>query len=188
MSIRTPPLDNNNSLDDKDVTIAMAQTFVKIKEEKETEPMEKIKKKVQGDAQIERDAKIALRLQAELDEELRVERERQEEASKNDQEEHEKVYNLKNGHVIGELTLKMRTRETVRNCLKEQRQSEKKIHLIITSVEESYDRLISKGTAWGWVTIHSQLKESRVVQGKVSRTSSYMDLIIALGKISRDDI
>ncbi|GJU85997.1 hypothetical protein Tco_1293543 [Tanacetum coccineum] len=48
----------------------------------ETEPMEKIKKKVQGDAQIERDAEIALRLQAELDEELRAERERQEEAFK----------------------------------------------------------------------------------------------------------
>ncbi|GJV04697.1 hypothetical protein Tco_1338266 [Tanacetum coccineum] len=48
----------------------------------ETEPMEKIKKKVQGDAQIERDAEISLRLQAELDEELRVKRERQEEASK----------------------------------------------------------------------------------------------------------
>ncbi|GKE02887.1 hypothetical protein Tco_1390870 [Tanacetum coccineum] len=48
----------------------------------EIEPMEKTKKKVQGNAQIERDAEIALRLQAELDEELRVERERQEEASK----------------------------------------------------------------------------------------------------------
>ncbi|GJU86533.1 hypothetical protein Tco_1294079 [Tanacetum coccineum] len=48
----------------------------------ETEPVEKAKKKVQGDVQIERDAEIALRLQAELDEELRVERERQEEASK----------------------------------------------------------------------------------------------------------
>ncbi|GKC63346.1 hypothetical protein Tco_1095944, partial [Tanacetum coccineum] len=43
---------------------------------------EKTKKKVQGDAQIERDAEVALRLQAELDEELRLERERQEEASK----------------------------------------------------------------------------------------------------------
>ncbi|GJU78512.1 hypothetical protein Tco_1275582 [Tanacetum coccineum] len=48
----------------------------------EIEPMEKTKKMVQGDAQIERDAEVALRLQAELDEELRVERERQEEASK----------------------------------------------------------------------------------------------------------
>ncbi|GJV07710.1 putative ribonuclease H-like domain-containing protein [Tanacetum coccineum] len=48
----------------------------------ETESMEKTKKKVQGDAQMERDAEVALRLQVELDEELRVERERQEEASK----------------------------------------------------------------------------------------------------------
>ncbi|GJY62370.1 hypothetical protein Tco_0463027 [Tanacetum coccineum] len=48
----------------------------------ETESVEKTKKKVQGDAQMERDAEVALRLQAELDEELRVERERQEEASK----------------------------------------------------------------------------------------------------------
>ncbi|GKB45699.1 hypothetical protein Tco_0896452 [Tanacetum coccineum] len=42
----------------------------------ETGSVEKIKKKVQGDAQMERDAEVALRLQAELDEELRVERER----------------------------------------------------------------------------------------------------------------
>ncbi|GKB74076.1 hypothetical protein Tco_0935488, partial [Tanacetum coccineum] len=51
-------------------------------DEDETKSVEKIKKKVQGDAQMERDAEVALRLQAELDEELRVERERQEEASK----------------------------------------------------------------------------------------------------------
>ncbi|GJX91006.1 hypothetical protein Tco_0344332, partial [Tanacetum coccineum] len=48
----------------------------------ETESVEKIKKKVQGDAQIERDDEVALILQEELDEELKVERERQEEASK----------------------------------------------------------------------------------------------------------
>ncbi|GJY76322.1 hypothetical protein Tco_0481438 [Tanacetum coccineum] len=119
---RTPPT-TTTVFDDKDVTIAMDQTLIKMKEEKakekgvaikdiedfsrpirsittlqplltinpkdkgkgilqETEPMEKIKKKVQGDAQIERDAEIALRLQEKLDEELRVERERQEEASK----------------------------------------------------------------------------------------------------------
>ncbi|GKD43618.1 hypothetical protein Tco_1268263 [Tanacetum coccineum] len=48
----------------------------------ETESMEKTKNKVQGDAQIERDAEVALRLQEKLDEELRVERERQEEAFK----------------------------------------------------------------------------------------------------------
>ncbi|GKB73458.1 hypothetical protein Tco_0934870 [Tanacetum coccineum] len=48
----------------------------------ETKSVEKTKKKVQGDAQMERDVEVALRLQAELDEELRVERERQEEAFK----------------------------------------------------------------------------------------------------------
>ncbi|GJT55539.1 hypothetical protein Tco_0990593 [Tanacetum coccineum] len=119
---RTPPT-TTTVFDDEDVTMAMAQTLIKMKEEKakekgvaikdvedssrpirsittlqplptidpkdkgkgilqETEPVEKTKKKVQGDAQIERDAEVALRLQAELDEELRVERERQEEASK----------------------------------------------------------------------------------------------------------
>ncbi|GJX71439.1 ribonuclease H-like domain-containing protein [Tanacetum coccineum] len=117
------PLTTTTVFDDKDVTMAMAQTLIKIKEEKakkkgvaikdveyssrpiwsittlqplltidlkdkgkgilqETEPVEKTKKNVQGDAHIERDAEVALRLQAELDEELRVERERQEEASK----------------------------------------------------------------------------------------------------------
>ncbi|GJR97964.1 hypothetical protein Tco_0270138 [Tanacetum coccineum] len=48
----------------------------------DTKHVEKTKKMVQGDAQIERDAEVALRLQAELDAELKVERERQEEASK----------------------------------------------------------------------------------------------------------
>ncbi|GJT13730.1 hypothetical protein Tco_0860772 [Tanacetum coccineum] len=38
----------------------------------ETEPVEKTNKKVQGDAQIKRDAEVALRLQVELDEELRA--------------------------------------------------------------------------------------------------------------------
>ncbi|GJW49489.1 hypothetical protein Tco_0090840 [Tanacetum coccineum] len=51
-------------------------------DEDETESVEKIKKKVQGDAQIERDDEVALILQEELDKELKVERERQEEASK----------------------------------------------------------------------------------------------------------
>ncbi|GJT65638.1 ribonuclease H-like domain-containing protein, partial [Tanacetum coccineum] len=119
---RTPPT-TTTVFDDEDVTMAMAQTLIKMKEEKakekgvvikdvedssrpvrsittlqplptidpkdkgkgilqETESVEKTKKKVQGDAQMERDAEVALRLQAELDEELRVERERQEEASK----------------------------------------------------------------------------------------------------------
>ncbi|GJT13734.1 hypothetical protein Tco_0860776 [Tanacetum coccineum] len=48
----------------------------------EIESVEKTKKKVQGDAQVERDAEVALRLQAELDEELKVKREIQDEASK----------------------------------------------------------------------------------------------------------
>ncbi|GJY30181.1 hypothetical protein Tco_0413676 [Tanacetum coccineum] len=119
---RTPPI-TTTVFYDEDVTMAMAQTLIKMKEEKakekglvikdvedssrpirsittlqplptidpkdkgkgilqETEPVEKTKKKVQGDAQIERDAEVVLRLQAELDEELRVERERQDEASK----------------------------------------------------------------------------------------------------------
>ncbi|GJY14609.1 hypothetical protein Tco_0385031 [Tanacetum coccineum] len=119
---RNPPT-TTTVFDDEDVTMAMAQTLIKMKEEKakekgvaikdveyfsrpirsittlqplptidpkdkgkgilqETEPVEKTNKKVQGDAHIERDAEIALRLQTKLDEELRVERERQEEASK----------------------------------------------------------------------------------------------------------
>ncbi|GJY68275.1 hypothetical protein Tco_0471257 [Tanacetum coccineum] len=80
------PTTTTTVFDDEDVTIAMAQTLIKMKEEKakekgvafkdETKYVEKTKKKVQGDAQIERDAEVALRIQAELDEELRVERER----------------------------------------------------------------------------------------------------------------
>ncbi|GKB93922.1 hypothetical protein Tco_0980059 [Tanacetum coccineum] len=108
----TPPT-TITIFDDEDVTMAMAQTLIKMKEEKakekgvvikdvkdssrpvrsittlqplpsidpkdkskgilqETESMEKTKKKVQGDAHMERDAKVALRLQAELDEELKA--------------------------------------------------------------------------------------------------------------------
>ncbi|GJY04618.1 hypothetical protein Tco_0370558 [Tanacetum coccineum] len=85
---------NTRIFDDEDVTMAMAQTLIKMKEEKAKEKgvvikdvklfnkdasVEKQQKKVQGDAQIERDAKVALRLQAELDEELRLKEERQEE-------------------------------------------------------------------------------------------------------------
>ncbi|GKE16358.1 hypothetical protein Tco_1423935 [Tanacetum coccineum] len=111
--------------DNEDVTMTMAKTLIKIKEDKakekgitfqdvedsytprpvrsittlqplptidpkdkekgilqEAEPVKKTKGKDQGDAQIERDAEVALRLQAELNEELMIERERQEEASK----------------------------------------------------------------------------------------------------------
>ncbi|GJZ91844.1 hypothetical protein Tco_0663909 [Tanacetum coccineum] len=119
---RTPPT-ITTVFDDEDVTMARAQTLIKMKEEKakekgvaikdvedsyrpirsittlqplptidpkdkdkgilqETKLVENTKKEVQGDAHIERDAEVALRFQAELDEELRVERERQEQASK----------------------------------------------------------------------------------------------------------
>ncbi|GKB54987.1 hypothetical protein Tco_0905740 [Tanacetum coccineum] len=84
---RTPP--TTTVFDDEDVTMAMAQTLINMKEGKakekggaikdvevsskpETEPVEKTKKKVQGDAQIERDVEVALRLQVELDEELKA--------------------------------------------------------------------------------------------------------------------
>ncbi|GKD65561.1 hypothetical protein Tco_1307669 [Tanacetum coccineum] len=70
---RTPP--TTTVFDDEDVTMAMAQTLIKTKEEKAKEKGVAIK-------DIERDAEVALRLQAELDKELRVERERQEKASK----------------------------------------------------------------------------------------------------------
>ncbi|GJY04493.1 hypothetical protein Tco_0370433 [Tanacetum coccineum] len=43
----------------------------------------KVKLKDQGEAQIERDAEIALKVQVELDEEARLERHRQEQASMN---------------------------------------------------------------------------------------------------------
>ncbi|GJS45761.1 hypothetical protein Tco_0595882 [Tanacetum coccineum] len=108
---RTPPT-TKIVFDDEDVTMAMAQTLIKMKEEKakekgvviknvkdssrpvrsittlqplptidpkdkgkgilqENESVEKTKKKVQGDAQMERDAEVALRLQAKLDKELK---------------------------------------------------------------------------------------------------------------------
>ncbi|GJS92010.1 hypothetical protein Tco_0774646 [Tanacetum coccineum] len=50
--------------------------------EEEPKPV-KVKSKDQGEAQIERDAEIALKVQAELDEEARLERQRQEQASLN---------------------------------------------------------------------------------------------------------
>ncbi|GJX29462.1 hypothetical protein Tco_0237541 [Tanacetum coccineum] len=50
--------------------------------EEEPEPV-KVKSKDQGEAQIERDAEIALKVQAELDEEARLERQKQEQASLN---------------------------------------------------------------------------------------------------------
>ncbi|GJT64104.1 hypothetical protein Tco_1015584 [Tanacetum coccineum] len=71
---KTPPK-TTTIFDDENVTMTMAQTLIKMKEEKAKEKgvtfKDKTKGKVQGDAQIERDAKVALRLQAALDEELR---------------------------------------------------------------------------------------------------------------------
>ncbi|GKE07871.1 hypothetical protein Tco_1411422 [Tanacetum coccineum] len=107
----TPP--TTTVFDDEDVTMAMAQTLIKMTKEKakekgvvikevdnssrpvrsittlqplptiapkdkgkgilqENESVEKTKKKVQGDAQMERDAEVALRLQAKLDKELKA--------------------------------------------------------------------------------------------------------------------
>ncbi|GJX87792.1 hypothetical protein Tco_0339806 [Tanacetum coccineum] len=79
---RTPPT-TTIVFDDEDITMAMGQTLIKMKEEKakekgvvikdvedssrpETKSVEKTKKKVQGDAQMERDAEVALRLQTEF--------------------------------------------------------------------------------------------------------------------------
>nr|GEY77864.1 putative reverse transcriptase domain, ribonuclease H-like domain, aspartic peptidase domain protein [Tanacetum cinerariifolium] len=79
---KTPPT-TTTLFDDEDVIIA--DTLVKIKNKgkgilQEPEPVKKTKKRDQG--QIERDAKVALKIQAVLDEEVRIERERQEEAFK----------------------------------------------------------------------------------------------------------
>ncbi|GJW40610.1 hypothetical protein Tco_0066455 [Tanacetum coccineum] len=95
---RTPPT-TTTVFDDEDVTMAMAQTLIKMKEEKAKEKGVAIKDIENSSRPIrsittlqplptidpkdkERDAEVALRIQAELDEELRVERERQEDASK----------------------------------------------------------------------------------------------------------
>ncbi|GJZ19410.1 hypothetical protein Tco_0556000 [Tanacetum coccineum] len=94
---RTPP--TTTVFDNEDVTIAIAQTLIKMKEEKSKEKGVAIKDVEDCSRPIrsittlqppptidpkdkERDVEIALRLQAELDEELRIERERQEETSK----------------------------------------------------------------------------------------------------------
>ncbi|GKB49919.1 hypothetical protein Tco_0900672 [Tanacetum coccineum] len=72
---RTPPT-TTIVFDDEDVTMAMAQTLIKMKEEKtkekgvvikdETKSVEKTKKKFQGDAQIKRDAKARIDADYEL--------------------------------------------------------------------------------------------------------------------------
>ncbi|GKD35591.1 hypothetical protein Tco_1251100, partial [Tanacetum coccineum] len=95
---RTPPT-TTIVFDDEDVTMVVAQTLIKMKEEKAKEKgvaikdVEDFSRPIRSITTLqplptidpkdkERDAEIALRLQAELDEEHRVERERQEEASK----------------------------------------------------------------------------------------------------------
>nr|GEY85595.1 hypothetical protein [Tanacetum cinerariifolium] len=85
--LKTPPT-ITTLFNDKHVTIA--NTLVKMKSRKpkekgvtfkdEIEPVKKTKKRDQD--QIERDAKFALKIQADLDEEVRTKRERQKEASK----------------------------------------------------------------------------------------------------------
>nr|GEW07484.1 auxilin-like protein [Tanacetum cinerariifolium] len=92
---KTPPI-TINLFDDEDVTIV--DTLVKMKNQKakkkgiafkddkgkgilqESEPVKKTKKKDQD--QIKRDAEVVLKIQAHLNEKARIERERQEEASK----------------------------------------------------------------------------------------------------------
>nr|GEV75030.1 hypothetical protein [Tanacetum cinerariifolium] len=77
---KTPPT-TATLFDDEDVTIA--DTLVKMKNQKAKEEgiaFKDTKKKDQD--QIERDAKLAIKIQAHLDEEAKIERERQEEASK----------------------------------------------------------------------------------------------------------
>ncbi|GKA90947.1 hypothetical protein Tco_0812817 [Tanacetum coccineum] len=92
---RTPPT-TITVFDDEDVTMAMAQTLIKMKEEKVKEKgvvikdVEDFSRPIRSITTLQplptidpkdKDAEVALRLQAELDKELKVERERQEEAS-----------------------------------------------------------------------------------------------------------
>ncbi|GKB40051.1 hypothetical protein Tco_0884993, partial [Tanacetum coccineum] len=98
----TPP--TTTTVFDDDEYLTIAQTLVKMRSEKAKEKgvafrdveetprlirsittlqhLPTIDPKDKGDAQIELDAEVALRLQVELDEEFRVEKERREEASK----------------------------------------------------------------------------------------------------------
>ncbi|GJY50137.1 putative ribonuclease H-like domain-containing protein [Tanacetum coccineum] len=68
---RTPPT-TTTIFDDEDVTMAMAWTLIKMKEEKAKEKGVVIKNVEDSSRPMERDAEVALRLQAELDEELRA--------------------------------------------------------------------------------------------------------------------
>nr|GEW89723.1 hypothetical protein [Tanacetum cinerariifolium] len=75
---KTPPT-TTSLFDDEDVTIA--DTLVKMRSIlQEPKPIRKTKKRDQD--QIERDVKVALKIQAELDEKVMTKRKRQEEASK----------------------------------------------------------------------------------------------------------
>nr|GEV37413.1 copia protein [Tanacetum cinerariifolium] len=77
---KTPPT-TATLFDDEDVTIA--DTLVKMKNQKAKEEGIAFKDTKKNDQdQIERDAEVAIKIQAHLDEEAKIERERQEEASK----------------------------------------------------------------------------------------------------------
>nr|GEW65540.1 hypothetical protein [Tanacetum cinerariifolium] len=77
---KTPPT-TTTLFDDEDVTIA--DTLVKMKSQKAKEKGVAFKDTKKRDQdQIERDVEVSLKIQAELDEEVMTERERQEEASK----------------------------------------------------------------------------------------------------------
>ncbi|GJU28340.1 ribonuclease H-like domain-containing protein [Tanacetum coccineum] len=93
---RTPST-TTTVFNDEDVTMAMAQTLIKMKEEKAKEKgvvlkdVEDSSRPVRSITTLQplptidpkdKDAEVALRLQAEFDKELKVERERQDEASK----------------------------------------------------------------------------------------------------------
>ncbi|GJX19681.1 hypothetical protein Tco_0222358, partial [Tanacetum coccineum] len=88
-TLMTPPT-TTNVFEDEDIFLADALPLLKINPkdkgkgvlEEEPEPV-KVKSKDQGKAQIKRDAEITLKVQAELDEEARLERQRQKQASLN---------------------------------------------------------------------------------------------------------
>ncbi|GJY86552.1 ribonuclease H-like domain-containing protein [Tanacetum coccineum] len=85
----TPPT-TTSVFEDEDIFLADALPLLRIDPkdkgkgvlEEEPKPV-KVKSKDQGEAQIKRDAEIALKVQAELDEEARLERQRQEQVSMN---------------------------------------------------------------------------------------------------------
>ncbi|GJW94710.1 hypothetical protein Tco_0174382, partial [Tanacetum coccineum] len=92
VSTATPitPLITTSVFEDEDIFLVDALPLLKIDPKdkgkgvlKEEPGKVKVKSKDQGEAQIERDAEIALNVQAELDEEARLERQRQEQASLN---------------------------------------------------------------------------------------------------------